>query len=69
MAAGGSFAVLLLLAVNAACIAGILAIIVRRQPGWAAVGVIGLWGVSVLATALLAWQIGHLMTAYDEVYG
>ena len=69
MAAGGSFAVLLLLAVNAACIAGILAIIVRRQPGWAAVGVIGLWGVSVLATAVLAWQIGHLMTAYDEVYG
>jgi len=67
--AGGSFAVMLLLIVNAACIAGILAIIVRRQPGWAAVGVIALWGVSVVATAILAWQIGHLMTAYDEVYG
>ncbi|MBF5083452.1 hypothetical protein [Quadrisphaera sp. INWT6] len=60
---------MLLLVVNAACIAGILVIIVRRQPGWAAVGVIALWGVSVVTTAVLAWQIGHLMTAFDEVYG
>ncbi|TNM61952.1 hypothetical protein FHN55_16720 [Streptomyces sp. NP160] len=60
---------MLLLLVNAGCIAGILAIIVRKQPGWAAVGVIALWSVSVATTAVLAWQLGQIMTAYDELYG
>jgi len=69
VAAGGSFVVMLVLAVNAACIAGISAIVVRKQPGWAAVGVIALWGMSVVTTAVLAWQIGRLMTAFGEVYG
>lgn len=69
MVAGGSIALLLLHLINAGCIAGILAIIVRKQPGWASAAVIALWIVSVAATAVLAWQLGHLMTAFDEVNG
>ena len=69
MVAGSSIALTLLFLINLACIAGVVRIVAHKQPGWPAAAALALCLVAVGSTAVLAWQIGRIGTAFAKLGG